>query len=214
MQRRRWPRPREPSRAPLARPTRCTRPWRMDAGTRATTWSPDGRPTLEQVLGCRVPWTERLRRAYAGMATVGYLGALALVTAMVLALPLWWSADGGTSGPVLLVLAIVALVPASDIAVAIVNWLVTHLVGPRPLPSLELVGGCAVRAPDARRGPDAPCRRGGHRGAGEPPGGPLPGERRTAICASHCSPTGWTRRANGSPATRPCWPRRSLPSSN
>ena len=38
-------------------------------------------------------------------------------------------------------MAILALIPASDVAVALTNWLVTHLVGPRPLPRLELVGG-------------------------------------------------------------------------
>ena len=64
-----------------------------------------------------------------------------LVTAIVLGVPLWWSAEAGAPVPVLLLLAIVAIVPASEVAVAAVNWLVTHLLGPRPLPRLELAAG-------------------------------------------------------------------------
>ena len=101
----------------------------------------DGRPSLEQALECRVPRTERLRRAFSRMATVGYLGTVASVTAMVLALPLWSAAASGVPDLPLLAMALLALIPASDVAVAITNRLVTHLVGPRPLPRLELVGG-------------------------------------------------------------------------
>jgi len=43
--------------------------------------------------------------------------------------------------PVLLLLAILGLVPASEIAIAIVHWIVTHVFGPRPLPRLELDAG-------------------------------------------------------------------------
>ena len=101
----------------------------------------DGRPSLEQALECRVSRTERLRRAFSRMATVGYLGAVASVTAMVLALPLWSAAASGVPDLPLLAMALLALIPASDVAVAITNRLVTHLVSPRPLARLELVGG-------------------------------------------------------------------------
>ncbi len=101
----------------------------------------DGRHLLEEALRCHVPRTERLRRALVRRATPGYLGTLGLSTAMVLALPLWYSAVGGTPIALLLLMAIAALIPASDVAVAVVNWLVTHLLGPRSLPRLELEGG-------------------------------------------------------------------------
>jgi cyclic beta-1,2-glucan synthetase len=100
-----------------------------------------GRPLLEQVLECPVPPIERLRRAVMRRATPVYLGTLALATAVILALPLWASAADGTSLPALLVLAIAALVPASGVAIAVIDWLVTHLVGPRSLPRLDLAGG-------------------------------------------------------------------------
>ena len=37
--------------------------------------------------------------------------------------------------------AILALGPASELATALVNWTVTHVLGPRPLPRLDLDDG-------------------------------------------------------------------------
>ena len=100
-----------------------------------------GRPQLEQQLGCRISWTERLRRAYARSVTVGYLGSLVVVTGMILALVAWWSLRGGTSVPALLLLVVLAAVPSSELAVSVVNRLVTNLHGPRTLPRMELPSG-------------------------------------------------------------------------
>ena len=88
-----------------------------------------------------MPRTERLRRAFRRMATVGYPGTVASVTAVVLAIPFWSAAASGVIDLPLLAMATLALIPASDVGVALTNRLVTHLVGPRPLPRLELVGG-------------------------------------------------------------------------
>jgi len=101
----------------------------------------DGRPILEQALGLRVPLSGRLLRAFVAAATPGYLGTLAIVTTMILVLPLLLSAGDGAAALVLLLLAILGLVPASEIAIAIVHWIVTHVFEPRPLPRLELVAG-------------------------------------------------------------------------
>ena len=100
----------------------------------------DGRPELERALHVRLPRALRLRRAYLKAATPAYLGSLALVTALVLAVPLLLSLWGGASLGLLLV-AIVALGPASDLAIALVNRGVTSLLGPRRLPRLELTDG-------------------------------------------------------------------------
>ncbi len=99
----------------------------------------DGRPAFEKALGVRVPLASRLRRAYAA-ATPAYLGTLALVTALVLAAPVLL-AGGGTSRSGLLILAILALAPASDLAVALVNRVVADGFGPLRLPRLELSDG-------------------------------------------------------------------------
>ena len=60
---------------------------------------------------------------------------------MILTVPLVLSDRGGATGPALLVLAILAFAPASDLALALVNWVLTSLLGPRVLPRLELAGG-------------------------------------------------------------------------
>ncbi|MBP1705281.1 MAG: glycosyl transferase [Chloroflexi bacterium] len=101
----------------------------------------DGRPAFERALHVRVPWSGRLRRAYVRTATGGYLGTLALVTAFILAIPLLLSRGGGAPGVGILVIAILALVPASDLAMALVSRAVTTVLGPRSLPRLDLDDG-------------------------------------------------------------------------
>ena len=72
---------------------------------------------------------------------MAYLGAIAVLTAFVLSGPLFvtWSAGAGL--PILILLGILAIVPASDIAVALVNRLVTALVPPSLLCKLDLPHG-------------------------------------------------------------------------
>ena len=57
------------------------------------------------------------------------------------------AADAGTPALSLLLLAILALLPASDLASALVQRFITELVGPRRLPKLELAG----EVPEASR---------------------------------------------------------------
>jgi cyclic beta-1,2-glucan synthetase len=66
---------------------------------------------------------------------------IAIVSAIILALVLFAVAYVGTGGWTLLVLAIVGLVPASDLAVAIVNRAIAEQVGGKLLPGLELRNG-------------------------------------------------------------------------
>ncbi len=101
----------------------------------------DGRPEFERVLGVRLPLATRLRRAYLAGATPGYLGSLGVVTAVILAVPLLVSLGDVSAGLGLLVVALLALAPASDLAMALVNHAVTNLLGPRSLPRLELADG-------------------------------------------------------------------------
>ena len=100
----------------------------------------EGRPLLEQALGAKLPPAVRLRRAYLRSATLGYLGALALVTAVVLAIPLLLSPVAG-GGSLVLLVAILGLGPASDLAVSLVNRGVAAVLGPRSLPRLRLTEG-------------------------------------------------------------------------
>ncbi len=105
----------------------------------------DGRSAFERALHYRVPFAGRLRRAYVRSAASGYLGTLALFTALILAVPLVLSGFGGTAGAGILVVAILAIGPASDLATALVNREVTSVLGPRPLPRLDLDDGVPSR---------------------------------------------------------------------
>ncbi|MGB7946872.1 MAG: glycosyl transferase, partial [Candidatus Binatia bacterium] len=101
----------------------------------------NGRVAFEQELGFRMPIKTWLRRAYVSQATSRYLGTIAIVSALILALFLFNSgaAEGGVAG--LLLIGLLAFVPSSDLAIAFVNREVTELLGPRALPRLALREG-------------------------------------------------------------------------
>ncbi|MGA6826051.1 GH36-type glycosyl hydrolase domain-containing protein [Nitrospira sp. NS4] len=100
-----------------------------------------GRRAFEGELGYRVSWKRRLVRWYVQASAPGYLGSLAVVTAMVLALPLWYVDKTGVSVAGLAWLALVALIPASDVAMALINRTVMAILVPRPLPRMALRNG-------------------------------------------------------------------------
>ncbi len=101
----------------------------------------DGRPAFERELRVRVPVGGRLRRAYVRAALGGYLGTIVVATALVLAVTLLVAGSGGDAGAWILLVAILALGPASDLAIALVNRTVTDVLGPRTLPRLDLDDG-------------------------------------------------------------------------
>src|SRR6266498_1403855 len=101
----------------------------------------NGRVAFEQELGFRMPIKTWLLRAYVTQATPRYLGTIAIVSGLILALFLFNSgaAEVGVVG--LLLIGLLALVLASDLAIALVNREVTELLGPRALPRLALRDG-------------------------------------------------------------------------
>ncbi|HYN48341.1 MAG TPA: glucoamylase family protein [Candidatus Nanopelagicales bacterium] len=105
----------------------------------------DGRLAFERAIHVRVPLAGRLRRADVRAGARGYLGTLALVTALILTVALLLSGAGGATGAAILVMAILALAPASDLAIALVNRAVTNVLGPRALPRLDLDDGVPSR---------------------------------------------------------------------
>jgi cellobiose phosphorylase len=105
-----------------------------------------GRVAFEHELHYRLPPRLWVRRVFLEWATPGYLGTLAAATALILAVPLWLeSARGGAGAGAgtlsLFCLGLLALVPASDLAIQLLNAWVMELLGPRTLPRLELRGG-------------------------------------------------------------------------
>ena len=100
-----------------------------------------GRRSFEKELGYRVPLSRRLSRAYVSGAAWRYLASIGIVTGLLLAVPLVGAYGSGTHPVALVLLGLLALIPASDLAVALVNRSVMTVLGPRALPRLELVGG-------------------------------------------------------------------------
>ena len=100
-----------------------------------------GRLSFERELGYRVKWKRRLLRWYVRAAVPGYLGTILLLTAAMLARPLLRAHELGISNWELALLGLLAAIPASDLAIALINRAVTDLLGPRTLPRLELRDG-------------------------------------------------------------------------
>ena len=101
----------------------------------------DGRVAFERQLGCRIPFRKKLFRLNTALGVMSYVGMIAAVTAAVLAVALLCVAHAGAGGWVLIALGIAGLIPASDVAIAVVNRAITHLVGAAFLPGLELRDG-------------------------------------------------------------------------
>jgi len=100
-----------------------------------------GRHQLERELDFRVRGQQWVRRAWVRAATPLYLWSIALTTLAVLSVPVALSALGGVPTSSVVLLALLGLWPASDLAVELVHRFVTRLLGPRRLPKLELPRG-------------------------------------------------------------------------
>ncbi len=96
-----------------------------------------GLDQLETRFGYLPRTGERLRRFLLRHPTGSYLGTLTVLTLLVLSLVLIWMAQYGVGWPFLLVTAVLALIPASDLAVTVLNWDLTHVFPPRLLPRMD-----------------------------------------------------------------------------
>src|SRR5215510_10569941 len=106
----------------------------------------DGLPQLEGEVFCSLSIAEILRRAIQRRATGFYLGGLTILTALLvgsLVLAAW--ADGAGIGMAILT-AVLTLIPASDLALSVLNWDITHLFEPRLLPKIDLSKGIPLDA--------------------------------------------------------------------
>ncbi len=97
----------------------------------------DGRGALESQTGCRVPLWERSRRWLRRHAAGFYFGSLAAVTAALVAAPLAFTAASGAGVAMLVLLGFLLVLPASELAAQIVNYLVTRLLPPHALPKMS-----------------------------------------------------------------------------
>jgi cyclic beta-1,2-glucan glucanotransferase len=99
-----------------------------------------GRRGLEIDVAYRAPLGTRLRRFVSRRASGAYLGAIGLLTALLAAAAAAYARGPGAPG-MTAVAVLLALIPASELAVLLVQRLVALLVPPRRLPRFDLDGG-------------------------------------------------------------------------
>ncbi len=124
----------------------------------------NGRRVFEKQLGFRAPVGNWLRRAYVALATPGYLGTIALVTAFLLMLLVAYVTLFDQNWLTVVALALLALIPATDLAIAVVQRDVSELLGPRRLAKLDLKDGVP---PELRTLVVVPTMLTGPRGVGQ-----------------------------------------------
>ncbi|WP_404400524.1 GH36-type glycosyl hydrolase domain-containing protein [Pelagibacterium halotolerans] len=100
-----------------------------------------GRKDFEARIGFRSPLQLWISRIPIRLGLEGYVGAIAVVTVLVIAAGAWLTLPHGTPSVWLLLFAITALLPATEIAIALVNRAIAGHVGASALPGLELAGG-------------------------------------------------------------------------
>jgi cyclic beta-1,2-glucan synthetase len=100
-----------------------------------------GRPAFERELSSHLSLTTRIFRASSNVGVLSYVGMIGIVTALVLAAGLGAVAQTHVDGWLLVALGVLGFVPASDVAVAIVNRAITYWLGAMLMPGLELRKG-------------------------------------------------------------------------
>lgn len=100
-----------------------------------------GRGSFEAAIGYRPRPGIAFGRFYRALGIGGYVGAGALVAALLLMLPIFFHAEATPGWIWLGVLGTLGVIPALDAAVALVNQGLTHRVGATLLPALELRAG-------------------------------------------------------------------------
>jgi len=97
-----------------------------------------GRKAFEKGIGWRPGLLVRARRRFFQYATPGYLGTIALGTAVLVAVAVAVAYGNGWRGGLLVAVALLAMVPASELTIQILQRIISQLIPPRRIPRLEL----------------------------------------------------------------------------
>jgi cyclic beta-1,2-glucan synthetase len=106
----------------------------------------DGVLLLEQDASYRPRLSERLRRTVERHATLAYLGTFLFLSALILGLILAAVLHSQAGVTMTVVALLLALIPASDLTLSVLNWDVTHTLEPRLLPKIDLAKGIPAEA--------------------------------------------------------------------
>ncbi len=106
----------------------------------------DGVLDLEKAVGYRPRLRERLLRAFERHAAFAYLGTFTLLTGLIVFLFVFAMLHAGAAIWITVAGALLALIPASDLALNVLNWDITHSFRPRLLPKIDLTKGIPIEA--------------------------------------------------------------------
>jgi cyclic beta-1,2-glucan synthetase len=105
-----------------------------------------GLSLLETKFGYQPHASERLRRFLLRHATSTYLDTLAFLTLLIVSLLVYTMYARGAAWPILVFAALLALIPASDLALTVLNFDLTHFFPPRLLPRMDTSKGIPENA--------------------------------------------------------------------
>ncbi len=97
-----------------------------------------GRRQFETSIAWQPDIRQKFRRLFFAYATVGYLGSIAALTALLVAATVMFAWEHGWRGTTLAVVALLAVVPLSELTIQVLQRLISQLIPPRRLPRLEL----------------------------------------------------------------------------
>jgi cyclic beta-1,2-glucan synthetase len=97
-----------------------------------------GRQQLEQSIAWKPRLTHRVRRLVFACATPGYLGAVAVGTALLVALAVAYAASHGWRGASLIVVGLLTAIPASELVIQLLQRAISYVIPPRRLPRIAL----------------------------------------------------------------------------
>ena len=101
----------------------------------------EGRPGIERTIAFRPAYRLRIVRLTVRFGIGGYVSAIVLATAALLLLALYLVSQTSLSVGWIAVLAAIGFLPATDLAIALVNRAVTWNFGATRLPGLDLLAG-------------------------------------------------------------------------
>jgi cellobiose phosphorylase len=99
-----------------------------------------GRFGLEKTISYPPTWSERFSRFFFAHPALGYLGTIAVTTAVGIASLLLYADRYGADAGALFWLTLLLLIPTSELAISVLHLLLTSQIPPRPLPKLRLDG--------------------------------------------------------------------------
>ncbi|MDQ2855495.1 MAG: DUF3131 domain-containing protein, partial [Acidobacteriota bacterium] len=108
--------------------------------------SDKGLSLLEGAFHYRPHLVEKLRRWVLRHPTFVYLGTLVLLTAVIVGFLATVLYRTGGAWPLIIAMTLLALLPASDLALSVLNFDITHLFEPRVLPRMNTSAGVPAEA--------------------------------------------------------------------